>query len=643
MSGLIPPQAIKDVVEQTDMLAVVRDVIELRKAGTSYKGLCPFHHEKSPSFHVNPALKLYHCHGCGAGGDVIKFVRETRGLSFVEAVEHLANMHGIRLQREDVRPEEMQRAAQERSQRGKMLELNRAAQAFFRGRFSRPEGRLAFAYAEKRALGPEIAEKYGLGASGTDWAELMQHLQRRGFADGDLAAMGLGKFNDSGSLYDRFRNRLMYPIFTSAGDLVGFGGRDLTGGEKSAKYINSSEITLQGENEGSRFYHFYKKGQIVFGLWQARQAIRQHKLAILVEGNLDVMTLAQAGFEHAVCAGGTAITEAQLAEIKRFTDRVALVFDGDSAGRKAAMKAVLVAIGAGLQGAYVTMPQGEDPDSYIRKYGAAAFANLLKSAPELVMGYIDALRADDALLSANDDSLQSKTSIVQKAGPLMSSIADPILRGMALKYLEAHAVDRNVHQGNGQLELQRYLQVLPTLPTTAVAQKSPASALANEPEIPKVEQDFAACLVWYPAMLQEVEASGVIEFVSHAGLGQALRDLCTYAQQLRATNEQMPHEAPVALDGRAVAQWAQGIADGRARRALLVWVMEPPLVAADHAGTYLQQCIQRLQAAAVTEQIQDLKQKLRQPNLAQNQLAWFGAEMMRLSQIQQALKLRTVR
>ena len=298
--GRIPMQAIRGVVAQTDMLAIVREVVEIKKAGASFKGCCPFHAEKTPSFHVNPGLKLYHCYGCGAGGDVIRFVQETRGLNFVEAVELLAERVGVTLERVAERPEDSARRAEAKSARGRMLELDRAAQAWFRSRLQLQDGKKARDYAIQRGMTAATIERFGLGASGTGWTDLLDHLTRHGFNRDDIIAIGLAKTGDKGGTYDRFRDRLMFPIYTSAGDLVGFGGRDLTGEKETAKYINSSEITLDGEEEASRFRHFYKKGDCVFGLWQAREAVRRTKQAIVVEGNLDVMTLAQAGFENAV-------------------------------------------------------------------------------------------------------------------------------------------------------------------------------------------------------------------------------------------------------------------------------------------------------------------------------------------------------
>lgn len=557
------------------MVAVVGEVVELRRAGTSWKGLCPFHNEKSPSFHVNPGLKLYHCYGCGAGGDLIRFVRETRGLSFVEAVELLAERSGVRIEREHFTLEQQQKLDAERSVRGRMLDLARCAQAFFRERFDRPEGQDARAYAEQRGLGPEITERFGLGAAGTGWTDLTQHLHKHGFQDGEIVAIGLGVQRDSGGLYDRFRHRLMYPIPNAAGDIVGFGGRHLGDEKDVAKYMNSPETTLAGEDEASRFYHFYKKGQVVFGLFQAREGIRRTKMAIVVEGNIDVMTLHQAGVTSAVAPMGTALTEQQAREIKRFTDKVALVFDGDAAGRKAAMKAVPVCLAAGLDGVYVMLPDGEDPDTYVRQRGPQAFEDLLKSAPHMLNGYID------ALVLESDGSLTARAQVLQKAGPLLASIQDPIARDMARDYLAARLLERGELSENRKT-IERYLSQLPQAPRTATPQEPlPADPTHGEPEVPKLEAELAQVVIWYPALAAAAERSGGLDYIEHDGLRIALRDLFAHGRETE-------------LDSREVAAWAHGLPDGRSRRLILRWLMDPPEIAAESAGARLDQNLARL-------------------------------------------------
>lgn len=581
------------------MAAVVGEVVELRRAGASLKGLCPFHNEKSPSFHVNPGRKIYHCFGCGVTGDAIGFVRETRGLSFVEAVEHLADRLGIRIEREQFSPAQQQKQDAERSARGRMLDLARCAQEFFRGRFDRSEGKGARDYAIGRGLGTEIIERFGLGAASTGWTDLTQHLQRHRFADDEIAAMGLGvQRAASDGLYDRFRDRLMYPIHNAAGDIVGFGGRHLASAEDErevAKYMNSPETTLPGEGEDSRFYHFYKKGQVVYGLWQARAGIRRAKMAVVVEGNIDVMTLHQAGIDNAVCAMGTALTEQQTSEIKRFTERVALVFDGDKAGRKAAMKAVPVCLHAGLDGVYVLLPDGEDPDSYVRRHGAEAFEKLVKSAPHMLNGYID------ALVEESDGSVQARALVLQKAGPLLSSVQDPIARDMARDYMAARLLERGELAENRRT-LDGYLMRMAVPRAAAQAAPLPDPTF-GEPEIAELEQQFAAVLVWYPGLVGVAERAGGIDHVAHDGMRQALRDLCGHARL---------HE----LDGDAITAWAQALADGRARRCILRWLIEPPQVESKRADAWLEQTLARLHERWLRNEAARIQRELAVPGLA---------------------------
>lgn len=604
--GRIPMQSVRNVVAQTDMLAVVREVVELKKAGASFKGCCPFHAEKTPSFHVNPGLKLYHCYGCGAGGDVIRFVQETRGLNFVEAIEMLAERVGITLERVAERPEDSARRAEAKSARGRMLELDRAAQAWFRGRLQLPEGHKAHLYAQSRGLTAATIERFGLGASGIGWTDLLDHLTRQGFNRDDIIAIGLAKIGDKGGTYDRFRDRLMFPIYTAAGDLVGFGGRDLTGDKEVAKYINSSEITLDGEDEQSRFKHFYKKGDCVFGLWQARESIRRTKTAIVVEGNLDVITLAQAGFDNAVCAMGTALTDAQAKEIKRFADRVALVFDGDAAGRKAAMKAVPVVVAAGLEGSYVVLPQGEDPDSFVRKFGQDVFRELLAKAPPLIDGFIDALVAE------SDHSLQANSAILQKAGPLLTAIQDGISRDMARNYLQSQLTKGAIEPHRATFD--RYLQRL--VPTTAKAEPEQMrpDPTFGEPEVGKLEQDLCAVLVWYPSLCGQAAQYGALDMLEHAGIRLALRDLCALAREQE-------------IDADTLSGWAQALPDGRARRLILRLLVEAPLCKPDQAQGWLVQVTWRLQERALKVEREQVAAQMKGRDVTPERLAELSTQL----------------
>jgi DNA primase len=612
LAGRIPDRTVRDIVEQTDMKSIVGEVVELRRAGTSLKGLCPFHNEKTPSFHINEHRKLYHCYGCGAGGDVIRFVSETRGLSFVEAVEYLGDRVGIQVEREETTPEEIQRALAERSQRGRMLELYQAAQAFFRHTLGLPDGAEARKYAQDRGLSPEIFERFGLGAAGRNWEDLVQHLHRRGFAQQEIVASGLGMPRDSGGLYDRFRDRLMFPIHTSSGDLVGFGGRSLGGGKEVAKYMNTPETTLDTEAPESRFRHFYKKGQCVFGLHQARASLRQTHTAIIVEGNLDVMTLHQAGLESTVCAMGTALTEMQVKEIKRFANKVVLVFDGDAAGRKAAMKAVPVCVAEGFDGVFVLLPETEDPDSYVRKFGAKAMQDLIQAAPNLVTGYID------ALVTESDGSLQAKAEVVQKAGLLLAAIPNPIVRDMARDHLASRLLDRGTDENRATL--QRYLQrIVPAAPVAESGEMPIPDPTRDEPPVPTIEADLARILVWYPGLMGQAQQFGALEYLGHDGVRLALRDLLGRGRES-------------GLDATVIAEWAREMPDGHARRLILRSLMEGAPAPADQANPWLTQVVLRLQERRLDEEIDAVRGALVHTGSPEDQLAALSQRLVRLKQ-----------
>jgi len=586
--GGIAEGQVREVVDATDMLAVVGATVDLKKAGAhSWRGLCPFHTEKTPSFHVNPALKLYHCKGCGAGGDAIKFVRETHRLGFVEAVEWLAERAGIALVREELSPAQRERQDALRSQRARILAVAQATQAFFRSRFSAPEGRAARDYAASRGLGQSIAVRYGLGAAGSGWTDLADHLRHLGMPQDDLVLAGVCARRESGGVYDRFRNRLMFPIYSAQGDLIAFGGRDLSGDQAAAKYLNSPEVDDTDEAAASRFRHIYKKGETVFGLYQAREAIRKTAKAILVEGNLDVMTLAQAGFEHAVCAMGTALTEVQARELRRFAQDVVVIYDGDNAGRAACHKAIPMLVAAGCGGVAVTLPDGDDPDSFVRRHGAAALQALIDAAPPLLNAHLD------HLVAAWDGSLQGKARVLQQAGPLFALIGhrDQMARHIAYDYLLGR-LDGATPLPDSRATEGRYF----ARPAGAVP--APVTPSDEAFGLPTPERELFELAVWYPAVLGDAGFAAAVDLVSHDGVRLALRDLAARHR-----------DQPLALP--AIGQWAIGWPDPMVRALVLDWLAGSP----------------RWPAGEAARQLADLVEKVARPQLLLARLAEIASAL----------------
>lgn len=584
MAGRIPERIKQEIVERTDMVAIVGEIVQLRRAGTTLKGLCPFHDEKTPSFTVNAASKVYYCHGCQAGGDAISFVRETRGLSFVEALEYLGERAGIEIVREHMSPADEAREKAERSQRGRLLALNAAAQSFFEACFRGRAGGRARAYVEARGLTPETCRNFGLGMAPDSRDDLVRHLRRNHFADEDIVTVGLGMTPRSGGdLMDRFRDRLMFPVYQRQGDLVAFGGRQLGDERQVAKYMNSPEAELSelDVRYNSALWKFYKKSNCVFGLPQARQGIRKRGMAVIVEGNLDVMMLHQVGEDAAVCPMGTALTDGQLREIRRFTDRLALVFDGDKAGRAAAMKSVPLCIAEGFDGVYVVLPDGEDPDSFVRNRGLQAWLDLVAGADDLITGYIN------ALLGTWDGTIGGKAKILGQVGPVLASIHDPIARDMARDYLGTRLLGTRIE--DNRVSMDRYIRQTARAPARSV----PAAQPLREPvpQYDEVELDLVRVVLWYPSLLPEVERVGGLDYMQHLDLAEALRDLgrnlCDLAR-------------PATTD--LLAQ-VQSLAESPVRSVMMRILVQDPTVAVDQALPSVEQILNRLEIKALRRRL----------------------------------------
>jgi DNA primase len=382
VGGRIPEEAIREVRERASLVEVVSDTVTLRRRGRTVVGLCPFHAEKTPSFTVSEERGFYHCFGCGEHGDVFAFVMKAESLAFPEAVRRVAQRFGIRL------PE----TSEEGGARGEPLAgVNAAAAAFFRAELAGQAGARARAYLAERGVSDDSSERFGLGyAPGTGEA-LVRHLRARGLPIEHALTTGLVLRRDRpggpGGLLDRFRDRLMFPITDTTGRVVGFGGRVLpgrpAGGDPPPKYVNSPESAI------------FRKGHTVYGLALAREAIRRTGRAVIVEGYLDAIALAQAGIGEAVAPLGTALTVDQLRVLRRFTDTVVACFDGDAAGRKAAARSFPIFLEAGLWGRGAFLPGGEDPDSFVRAKGAEALAACLAAAVPLVDAYLADLAGPD--------------------------------------------------------------------------------------------------------------------------------------------------------------------------------------------------------------------------------------------------------
>ena len=421
---MIPQSFIQDLLARVDIVDVIERYLPLKKGGANYFACCPFHGEKSPSFSVSPSKQFYHCFGCGAHGSALGFMMEYSGLNFVEAVKELAAQVGMQV------PDDGKFAARAPDDTHERLveAMTRTAQ-FYREQLKQHPA--AIDYLKRRGLSGEIAARFGIGYAprqGLD--KLFPDYRAKVLADA-----GLVIDNEEGRRYDRFRDRIMFPILDRRGRVIAFGGRVLDKGEP--KYLNSPETPL------------FEKGRELYGLFQAQKAIRDAGSALVVEGYMDVVALAQFGIDNAVAALGTATTPHHINTLLRQTDRVVFCFDGDAAGRKAAWRALenaLEALRDDATLAFLFLPEQHDPDSFVRAEGAEAFRAAARSATPLGTFLVQTLRAQ-----CDMDSAEGRARFVHEARPLVTRIAAPLLRLQVIKSIaeESALTQQEVEQAFG--------------------------------------------------------------------------------------------------------------------------------------------------------------------------------------------------
>jgi DNA primase len=367
--GLISDDIINQIRDRIDIADIVGHHVSLTRAGQNLKGLCPFHQEKSPSFTVSPSRQIFHCFGCGAGGNVFSFLTRITGASFPEVVRDLGRKVGIEVQ-------ESAGFNPQAAQFGRIEQVNQAASSWFHKNLQDGKsGEPARQYLAERGIEPATITRFAIGVALGEWEGLIKALTHQGFTAGDLAAAGLTIAREQAGkgatgFYDRFRARVMFPIVDLRKRVVGFGGRTL--GDGTPKYLNSPDTPL------------FKKGQTLFAFDQARESIARTKTVIVVEGYFDAIALHQAGITHTVATLGTALTAEHIQALRRFATNVVLLFDPDAAGVRAALRGLDLFVNSGLGVKVVTLPDGDDPDTYVRKAGAEAFARLEAAAPSLL-------------------------------------------------------------------------------------------------------------------------------------------------------------------------------------------------------------------------------------------------------------------
>lgn len=373
--GLIPESVIEDVLARCDILETVRQYVSMKRAGSQYKGLCPFHEENTPSFFVHPDKGFFKCFGCGKGGNVYQFLMAVEGWSFPETVRQLADRYGIEIPEQS--DEEAEAARRRREGRKLYFEIMGAAREFYEQNLWGEPGTAARMYLRERGISEETARAFALGYAPDEWEALLGHLKAQGVDPRLLERAGLVRESDRGGHYDRFRQRVVFPVVDVWGHTLGFGGRLMGDDEEAPKYINSPETK------------YYTKGEQLYGLDVAKRAIQSEDVALVVEGNFDVIALHEADIDIAVAPMGTALTEKQARLLGRFARRVVVAFDGDDAGEEATRRCLPALQAAGLESRVVRFVDGDDPDSFVRREGAAALREKIDDAPPLVAWAID--------------------------------------------------------------------------------------------------------------------------------------------------------------------------------------------------------------------------------------------------------------
>jgi len=456
----IPQSFIQELLNRTDVVEVVGRYVQLKKGGANYMGLCPFHGEKSPSFSVSPTKQFFHCFGCGKNGNAIGFLMEHGGMSFIEAVKDLAQSYGLQVPEDEADPAERQRAQQQRQRQATLNDvLEKAGESYRKNLKTSPP---AVTYLKGRGLSGEIAKQFGLGYAPDGWRNLASVFSD--YQDALLVEAGLVIVNaEDGAQekrYDRFRDRIMFPIRNVKGECIGFGGRVL--GEGTPKYLNSPETPV------------FSKGRELYGLFEARQALREAGYVLVTEGYMDVVALAQLGFPNAVATLGTACTTDHVQKLFRFTDSVVFSFDGDAAGRRAARKALDGALPFASDTRnvkFLFLPSEHDPDSFVRAHGTDAFSRMVSDATPLSRFVMEVAREGCDL-----DSAEGRAMLASQAKPLWLAMPEGVLKTQMLNEL-ADVV------GIGQHELQRLWQNATQTGKAALSASAPQGK-RNHPTTP---------------------------------------------------------------------------------------------------------------------------------------------------------------
>ncbi len=557
---MIPESFIQELLHRIDVVDLIDGYVPLKKAGANYAACCPFHSEKSPSFTVSPTKQFYHCFGCGAHGTAIGFLMEYSGLGFIDAIKELAGRAGLQV------PENEDRRAHEGPGVTALTEVMARAAKYYYEQLKRSSK--AIDYLKGRGVSGEIAQKFGIGYAPEGGQSLAAAFDDYGATELQVAGL-VGKSED-GRLYDRFRDRVMFPILNQKGEVIAFGGRVL--GEGKPKYLNSPETPL------------FEKGREVFGLPQARAALREKDTAIVVEGYMDVVALAQHGVGNAVATLGTATTATHVQKLLRQVDRIVYCFDGDAAGRKAAWRALensLEALPEQKSIGFVFLPEADDPDSFVRAHGREGFELKIAQATPLSEFLLRELAARCDMTSA-----EGKARLVAEAKPLLGRLQTPLLRLQLVKRLAGAS-------GFSQAEVERLCDLRP------IARPAPARAPRQAPSLLR---SLLRLLLQRPRLGKDLPLDSLPDNSAEA---RAVRQLCA---AIAASGDPPPPYA-------ALLERMRGSEDENILREAAAELMQQPFAEEDIAAVF-EGAVQRLAEGGHKREFAVLQEKVQKLGVA---------------------------
>ncbi len=479
-------EKVSEIRDRSSILEVISDYVTLKKTGKHYKGLCPFHSEKTPSFMVNEEKQIFHCFGCGAGGDVFKFLMEIGHFSFPQALEELAKRYGIKLPSQELTPAQKR----EMAKRDILFQINQTASEYFHDLLvRRKEGEEGRKYLSRRGVSQNVVEEYRLGYSTERWDGLVQYLREKKIPLDLAGELGLvfpkkrgGGSNLREGWYDAFRGRILFPVFDLHQRVVGFGGRKI--GEGQPKYLNSPESII------------YHKGDILYGLQVAKGYVAEKDCVILVEGYFDLLALHQHGLHHSVATLGTALTPQHIRTLKRYTKNLITVFDPDSAGIQATLRSIPLFLGEEVEGKTITLPGGEDPDEFLRKRSAEDFEKRIVEAVPLIDFYMDRL-----MKTYDVKSIEGRIKVAEEGLALIGKVPQKIRQDLYVNSL-ADRLDLQASLLYEMLQLSR---------RERVKVEEDLKKRSTEKSFPKSEEMILRLMVHYPAMIRTISQEGILK------------------------------------------------------------------------------------------------------------------------------------